>query len=450
MFHEYGERVFMDISARNYRLALVSLLLASFVVNLGFSALSPVFPYLILAFKGLLTELPELVETSIEAHKGAMEFGILTAAFMLTRAPTAGVVGFISDVFGRKKTILIGMSLYFAVSTGFLFSNDIWLFTLFRALQGVASAMVWPVAEAYLADITPRWRRGKAISMYTASMTVAEIIGPGVGIVIYKVFITWFGETDVLAALKSPIIFLAVTCLISLAILFFLPPVSAVGEGSTGRSEIGFKDVFKTLRSVSPSISRGLKAIYFNGAINGVAVGIVETATIVYIIEKVAKDPLYIGVFSTLMALGSLPTMLIAGYISDKMKTRKPIILLGYIIGRSSFFLIPLIRDCMLLLLVGLMISLIFGLSTPIMRALQADLISSTIRGTVFGIQQLFFNIGIFAGALVGGWLSETFAPVEIILFGSKLSGYIVPFWISGGLAMIGTIVFAVYVEERK
>ncbi|RLG03264.1 MAG: hypothetical protein DRN60_01740, partial [Thaumarchaeota archaeon] len=133
--------------------ALTILLLASFIVNLGFSALSPVFPYLVLALKGVLKELPELTIGMIEAHRGAFEFGLLTGAFMATRAPMAIFSGFLSDLFGRKRIIILGMLLYLASATGFILAQDVATLIIFRAVQGVASGMVWPVAEAYIADI---------------------------------------------------------------------------------------------------------------------------------------------------------------------------------------------------------------------------------------------------------------------------------------------------------
>ncbi|HDD56802.1 MAG TPA: MFS transporter, partial [Nitrososphaeria archaeon] len=148
--------------------ALIILLLASFIVNLGFSALSPVFPYLVLALKGVLKELPELTTGSIQAHLGALEFGFLMAAFMATRAPVAIFSGFLSDLFGRKRTIVLGMFLYLASATGFILAQDVTSLIIFRAVQGIASGMVWPVAEAYLADVTGRWQRGKALSAYVS------------------------------------------------------------------------------------------------------------------------------------------------------------------------------------------------------------------------------------------------------------------------------------------
>ena len=59
----------------------------SFFVNLGFSCTSPVFPYYVLAFKGILTEIPEELVGTVEAYKASVELGALMAAFMISRAP---------------------------------------------------------------------------------------------------------------------------------------------------------------------------------------------------------------------------------------------------------------------------------------------------------------------------------------------------------------------------
>lgn len=85
--------------------------------------------------------------------------------------------------------------------------------------------MVWPVAEAYLADISPQWRRGKVISAYTATMSIGEIVGPGIGVAIYKFYIGYFENPDIIFAFKSPMVFLAVMSLASLFTLLLIPEV---------------------------------------------------------------------------------------------------------------------------------------------------------------------------------------------------------------------------------
>jgi len=178
-------------------------------------------PTLVLALKGVLKELPELTAGAIQAHLGAIEFGFLMAAFMATRAPIAIFSGFLSDLFGRKRTMILGMFLYLIATIGFILAPDVLTLIIFRAVQGAASAMVWPVAEAYLADVTGRWQRGKALSAYVASMLIAELIGPGIGVAVYKAWCILFGGADYITALKSPIIFLAFVTLISLITLAF-------------------------------------------------------------------------------------------------------------------------------------------------------------------------------------------------------------------------------------
>jgi len=425
---------------------VVLLTAASFIINLGFSALSPIFPYLILAVKGILKELPELTVGTIEAHVGAVELGMLTAAFMITRAPTAGVVGFVSDTVGKKKTILLGMSLYAVASLGFILSNDIPLFIVFRGVQGVASAMVWPVAEALLSDVAPRWSRGRTIAIYSSSMMVAQVVGPSIGVGVYKLYVSTYGGGNVILALKTPIILLAFFSIVSLLTLLFLP---SYGGGAVVKSK-GFRDLFRKLGEIPQYIARSLKVIYVNGFINGLAMGILQTAAIVYMIEEVAKDPLFIGFFFSVFFLVALPATLVAGYLSDRLERRKPFIVFGYVLGRTAFFLIPLIRSYFLLLIVGAMLSLVFGFSSPVMRALQADLSPDGVRGSVFGLQQFFFNSGTFVGALIGGYLTRAFAEKTVNVLGHLLSGYVIPFWTAGVLGIVTTTLFILYVKERR
>lgn len=428
--------------------ALIILLLASFIVNLGFSALGPVFPYLVLALRGVLKELPELTTGSIQAHLGALEFGFLMAAFMITRAPVAIFSGFLSDLFGRKRTIILGMILYLAAAMGFILAQDVTTLIIFRAVQGIASGMVWPVAEAYLADVTRRWQRGKALSAYVSSMLIAELLGPGIGVIIYKGWCALFGTTDYLMALKSPIVFLAFMTMASIATLIFLPKVT----GNSGLSNVraGFREIKLALQSLPKNVSRSLKTMYFNGAVNGLGMGILQTALIVYVIELIVKDPAYIGIYYTLSSAAALPASLFSGYITDKLKRRRPAIILGYIVGRGVFFLIPLIRDPMLLLLLAIPSSMTFGISVPAMRALQADLTPQEIRGSVFGIQQFFMNGGVFMGSILGGWLTQILAEKVYHLMGLSLDGIVLPFWISGFLGILTLILFIIYVEEPR
>jgi len=426
--------------------ALTILLLASFIVNLGFSAIAPVFLYLVLALKGVLKELPELTIGMIEAHRGAFEFGLLTGAFMATRAPMAISSGFLSDLFGRKRIIVLGMLLYLASAIGFILAQDVATLIIFRAVQGVASGMVWPVAEAYIADVTKRWQRGKALSAYTSSMLIAELVGPAVGVIVYKAWCILFGPSDYLMALKSPIILLALMTSASLTTLIFLPTIR--GKSKSSGVKAGFEEVKLALKSLPRDVARSLKTMYFNGAVNGFGMGILHTALIIYVIELIVKDPAYIGIYYIVASASALPASILSGYITDRLKRRKPAIILGYVVGRGAFFLIPLIRDLTLLLLLAIPASMTFAVSVPAMRALQADLTPREVRGSVFGVQQFFMNGGVFMGSILGGWLTQAVATQTYRIASQEIQGIVLPFWITGVLGILTTILFILYVEE--
>ncbi len=432
---------------REERLALTITLLISLVIGIGFSAATPVFPYLVLALKGVLKQLPELTHGIIEAHEGAVEFGALMAAFMFFRAPVAAFSGTLSDLFGRKTLILVGMILYTITSLGMILVNDVVSLILMRGLTGVASGITWPVAEAYLADVTAPSERGKAISLYVMTQNLGDIVGLGIGAGVYKLYVDMVGSSDYIFALKTPFIVMTLLSILATGLAILLP--KTIAEAPSKISS-GLKEVMNIIRELPLEVARSIKTIYVNGAGNGIAMGIMNTALIVYVVEKIVKDPAIIGLMFTIMGIVGLPTTFLSGYLSDRFEKRKPFILWSYIISRPVIFLMPFITDLTSLLLILILFMVSFSIGMPIMRALQSELVGQEIRGTIFGVQQLFFNAGVIGGALLGSYLVAVYAPLTINLAGLRFTGYIVPFWTAGAITVLTTILFAFYVIEPK
>ncbi len=432
------------MSHRKYAITIT--LLISLVIGIGFSAAMPVFPYLVLALKGVLNKLPELTQGTIAAHEGAVEFGALMAAFMIFRAPIAAFSGTLSDLLGRKTMIFLGMVLYTVTSLGMLLVDDVLGLIVLRALTGVASGITWPVAEAYLADVTTPQERGRVISLYIMTQNLGDVIGPGIGAAVYKLYVGIFGPEDYLFALKTPFLVMGVLSLIATFLALLLPKVV-----STMREvRKGVKEIAKILGSLPKEVSTSIKAIYVNGVGNGLAMGIMNTALIVYVVERVVKDPAVIGAAFTLMGLVALPTTFISGWLSDRFERRKPFILASYLVSRPVIFVMPFLGDVISLIIALIAFMVAFSVGMPIMRALQSELIGKEVRGTVFGAQQLFFNSGVVMGALAGSYLVSIYAPRVIHLFNLELTGYIIPFWLAGALTVLTTVVFAIYVKEPR
>lgn len=185
-----------------------------------------------------------------------------------------------------------------------------------------------------------------------------------------------------------------------------------------------------------------------SGCINGFALGIISTALIIYIIDEVVKDPVFLGMLMSVAASAAVPALLLSGFLSDKLRRRKSLVVAGYVAGFTALYLVPLVREYTHLLLLTSLATAIFALSEPAMRALQADLVTSQVRGTIFGTQQFTFNVGVVAGAVIGGYLSQIYGGVKIVLASTVLSGYAVPLWIAASLVAATTVAFALYVKE--
>lgn len=116
---------------------------------------------------------------SVYQHQMGFSSGIISlifAVYALVLIPSLLVFGQLSDRFGRKKVLLIGLLIAAAGSATFVFAtNLVWLFVA-RGLQGLAAGMMSGTATAALVELRPDHRK-------TASLvaTIATAGGSGVG-----------------------------------------------------------------------------------------------------------------------------------------------------------------------------------------------------------------------------------------------------------------------------
>ncbi|WP_053362381.1 multidrug efflux MFS transporter NorA [Bacillus sp. FJAT-27251] len=149
---------------KSYKVTLSLLLINLFIAFLGIGLVIPVMPT-------LMNEL-NITGTVI---------GYLTAAFAIAQLICSPLAGRAADKFGRKIMIVIGLFLF--GFSEFLFGLGKEIQTLFvsRILGGVSAAFIMPAVTAYIADITTRETRPKALGYMSAAISTGFIIGPGIG-----------------------------------------------------------------------------------------------------------------------------------------------------------------------------------------------------------------------------------------------------------------------------
>src|SRR5699024_11872406 len=99
------------------------------------------------------------------------------SAFSLCYAIGSLFTGPLSDRYGRKQVILIGLLLLTVVTFILPISNSLPWVIVWRSFQGFAAATFAPVAIAYVVDKFPSTKRVTAIGFISSSFLISAIVG---------------------------------------------------------------------------------------------------------------------------------------------------------------------------------------------------------------------------------------------------------------------------------
>ncbi|MFE0728755.1 MFS transporter [Streptomyces antibioticus] len=147
---------------------------------------APAFAGITLTFAGLVVsltqtlvvpavpELPDLLGTSPSGAAWAVTVTLIAAA---VATPLMGRLG---DLYGRRRTLLAGLTLLIAGSVTAALGDTLAPLLVGRALQGLALGVV-PLGIGILRDQRPAERRDVAFALMSASLGAGGALGPAVG-----------------------------------------------------------------------------------------------------------------------------------------------------------------------------------------------------------------------------------------------------------------------------
>lgn len=105
----------------------------------------------------------------------------ITTAYLVASTVLVPVYGKLSDLYGRRRIVVLGIVIFLAGSMACGLSKTTEQLIFFRAVQGVGSASIFTSAFAVVADLfTPR-ERGKYSGVFGAVFGVSSLVGPLLG-----------------------------------------------------------------------------------------------------------------------------------------------------------------------------------------------------------------------------------------------------------------------------
>ena len=140
-----------------------------------------------------------LPSIAADLHASAAQTSWALVAYMLTSTSLTILMGQLADSLDRRRMFAAGLLVFTVTSLALGAARDIWVLVVLRGVQGVGAAMLLCNAAAVLVAVFPPRFVPRAMGVYLAGFSIAQVAGPAVG----GLVTTWLGLALDLSLLRS-------------------------------------------------------------------------------------------------------------------------------------------------------------------------------------------------------------------------------------------------------
>src|SRR5688572_21241815 len=129
---------------------------------------------------GVLMILPLLPFYASSMGAGGLVVGLLVSSFSVAQLLMAPVWGRLSDHYGRRPALIVGLTASAIAYVIFAYADSLWLLFFSRLVQGAGGGTV-SVIQAYVADAVEPKDRAKGLGWLSAATNAGVALGPLLG-----------------------------------------------------------------------------------------------------------------------------------------------------------------------------------------------------------------------------------------------------------------------------
>jgi MFS family permease len=367
--------------------------------------------FLIVCIMGFLAILSSTMSKSpvlpyFAGYLGTSEFwlGLVGSASTIPGILISLPAGSLSDIFGRRKILLVSAFVFASAPFLYLLINAWWELALVRFYHGFATGMFVPVAQAMIAEAYPA-RRGERISLFSSATAVGRSTAPLLGGSILVVTNPGLLPREYTNFFY---IYLVVGVVGVTALLTTLPflcqrksETSAVGQPKTNVGSV-------VRQWMSIARTRGVLAVSLIEAGQYYTYGSVEFFLVKYMtdVSLIGGEMQSVILFSLVIAV--MLSKPLVGRLSDKTGRRTPIIL-GCIVSGIPLVFVPFFTQFPVLLALAIAYGLGFSMVTSVTPAFVSELVPIEVVGGAMGFISTLMDIGQTLGPLVCGFILGTY-----------------------------------------
>lgn len=343
-----------------------------------------------------------------ELGAGGFEIGLIFAAFSLTRTLFVPYFGKLSDRGGKKGLLTTGLLLYFLLAVLYVLLKGIVFLILLRLAQGFASAMILPVAQAYVGDITPKLKEGRVMGLFNLSLYGGLSAGPILGGVVRDSF------NSIQAAFLGMGI---LTCMGFILCFSLLPPEKTESKKQGKFQSKAPTGYLELLRSRTVFSLFGFRTCFTT------CIGMVWAFLPLLASNRLNLSSSAIGIVVMINVFVSGLMQVPMGYLADKF-SKKAMIIGGGIAGILAILYLDNASSFTQLLLANAFFGLSGGISFPgIMAAGVIEGRRHSAMGAVMGLLALGHSLGMLVGPLLAGCLLDFSPRIPIFWVGAIIIG---------------------------
>ena len=379
---------------------LVILFITLVIMMMGFGIIIPILPDLVVKFGGT-----------------GVEMGGLMAIFSAMQFLFSPMWGGLSDRFGRKPILMLGVFGNAISMLALGLSTQLWMLFAARGLAGILSSATLPTTMAYISDSTDEKSRGGGMGVIGAAMGLGMILGPGAGGMLSAI------------SLQAPFYFAAGLSLLAMtAIWLFLPESLAVEKRETSAKVQG-----PQLRAMWASLFGPLAFLLIAAFMINFAMTNFEGIYAYYAKDRYGYGPEMIGVVLTAIGLVSVLAQGALTGIATRRFGEVKVIKVSLLASVIGFLVMLLANDLMTVIRT----SSFFVLANAMLRPAVSSLISQRTtqgQGIAMGLNNAYMSLGRVAGPLWAG------AVIDVNLYFPFITGAIV--------MLIGFVASLVYLRS--